>query len=176
MIILLFGVPNVGKSTVGKILADRLKYAFHDLDDEVKMRYNVTLEEFVKRGTIQERDKKRGDIIRCLVEDKADKVIAITPMSYSIYFEEVLKDDKVTAVELRDIEENIFERLVFSDQNDNIYKDDDYKNAHREAYLRDIREDIEWYGEVYSIIENKYDINDEAPDAVVDGLIKRFCL
>lgn len=56
MIILLFGVSNVGKSTVGK-------------------------EEFVKRGTIQERDKKRGDIIRCLVEDKADKVIAITPMS-----------------------------------------------------------------------------------------------
>lgn len=69
-----------------------------------------------------------------------------------------------------------FERLVFSDQNDNIYKDDDYKNALREVYLRDIREDLEWYGEVYSIIENKYDINDEAPDAVVDGLMKRFCL
>lgn len=38
--------------------------------------------------------------------------------------------------------ENIFKRLVFSDENDVIYKDDDYKNAHKDHYLADIQEDL----------------------------------
>lgn len=56
--ILLFGVSNVGKTTVGKILADKLKYIFWDLDDEVKRFYNTTLEEFVHAGTLALRDQK----------------------------------------------------------------------------------------------------------------------
>lgn len=60
MTILLFGVSNVGKTTVSEILADKLGLAFYDLDKEVKKRYNITLKEFVKSGTIEERDKKRG--------------------------------------------------------------------------------------------------------------------
>lgn len=176
MTILLFGVSNVGKTTIGKILADKLGFAFYDLDEEVKKCYSITLEEFVKIGTIEERDKKRGRIIRSLVEEKTDKVIAITPMSYRVHFEEVLKNDRVVAIELRDTAENIFERLVFSDENDCIYKDDDYKNAHMEYYLRDIREDIDWYGEVYSIIRNRYDIDNESPETAADSLIKRFGL
>lgn len=176
MIILLFGVSNVGKTTVGEILAGKLEFAFHDLDEEVKKRYHITLEEFVNSGTLEEKDRKRGDIIRRLVEDKTDKVIAITPMSYRVYFEEVLKNEEVIAFELWDTAENIFERLVFSDQNDQIYRDDDYKYAHMAYYLREIRKDLDWYDEVYSIIENRYEINNESPEAVADGLIKRFGL
>lgn len=52
MNILLFGVPNVGKTTTGKLLADRLGYDFHDIDEEIKQRYNITIEEFVGIGTI----------------------------------------------------------------------------------------------------------------------------
>lgn len=36
MKILLFGVSNVGKSTIGKMLANRINYHFYDLDEEVK--------------------------------------------------------------------------------------------------------------------------------------------
>lgn len=176
MKILLFGVSNVGKTTVGKILAEKLQINFYDLDDEIKKCYNITLEEFVNVGTIKERDKKRGRIISNLVNDESDKVIAISPMSNRIYFEDLLMNEQVVAIELRDSVGNIFERLVFSDENDQIYKDDDYKNAHKDYYLKDIRDDFEWYGKVYSNIKNKYDINNDSPESVADGLIAKFDL
>lgn len=41
------GISNVGKTTTGKILSKRLGLKFYDLDEEVKKRLNMTLEEFV---------------------------------------------------------------------------------------------------------------------------------
>lgn len=176
MKILLFGVSNVGKTTAGKILAEKLKIDFYDLDEEIKKYYNITLEEFVHDGTIKERDKKRGKIISNLVNDESNKVIAISPMSNREYFEDVLKNEQVVAIELRDTVENIFDRLVFSDKDDYIYSDEEYKNAHKDYYLNDIRDDLVWYGNVYSNIKNKYDINNNAPESVADGLIVKYNL
>lgn len=34
MKILLFGVTNVGKSTVGALLAEKMNFSFYDLDEE----------------------------------------------------------------------------------------------------------------------------------------------
>lgn len=36
MKILLFGITNVGKSTIGKMLSKELNYDFDDIDDEIK--------------------------------------------------------------------------------------------------------------------------------------------
>lgn len=36
MIILIFGISNVGKTEIGKKLAEKLNYSFFDLDDETK--------------------------------------------------------------------------------------------------------------------------------------------
>lgn len=36
------------KTTIGKILAENLKYAFYDLDEIIKERYNTIFEEFVQ--------------------------------------------------------------------------------------------------------------------------------
>lgn len=36
MKILLFGISNVGKTTIGTMLAKQLGYSFYDLDEEVK--------------------------------------------------------------------------------------------------------------------------------------------
>lgn len=47
MKICLFGVSNVGKTTVWKLLAERLDIKFIDLDEEVKNRLKMSLEEFV---------------------------------------------------------------------------------------------------------------------------------
>ena len=47
MKILLFGISNVGKTTIGTMLAKQLGYSFYDLDEEVKKEFKMTLEEFV---------------------------------------------------------------------------------------------------------------------------------
>ena len=139
MNLLLFGVSNVGKSTTGLILSGKLGFAFHDLDDEVKQEYKTTLEVFVNTGTLRERDAKRCRIIKDVIhKDDSDKIIAVSPITYVDAIKPLMRSKDILAVELCDSAENIFDRLVFSDENDIIYTDDEYKNQHRDHYLEDI--------------------------------------
>jgi shikimate kinase len=64
MKILLFGVSNVGKTTIGELLAERLDFKFYDLDEEVKTFFGMTLEEFVHTADLRWRDHQRGIIIK----------------------------------------------------------------------------------------------------------------
>lgn len=176
MNILLFGVSNVGKSVTGRLLASRLKYEFYDLDDEIKKKLEITLEKFVSTGTLLERDFLRCDIINSLVSIPSDKVIAITPLSYITPIQHLFSAKNVFLIELLDSAENIFDRLVFSDENDNIYKDDEYKNRHIEHYLNEIREDLKWYGFVYSAISHKFNIDGRDPASLTEDLIHKYHL
>ena len=148
MNILLFGVTNVGKTTIGRILAKELQYNFYDLDEVIQKKFSVTQEKFVKTGTLEQRDEIRGKIIGEILQAETTSVIAITPMSFSQYFKDFLNLDNVLAIELIDSAENLFDRLVFSDENDVIYKD----------------------------IKNKFNVNAMPPDKATSKLIKRFHL
>lgn len=174
MTILLFGVSNVGKTVTGELLAQKLKYDFYDLDEEIKKHYNSTLEIFVSTGTLRERDKKRCRLLRSLVKKAGNKVIAVTPLSYAGSIIPIINSPDVFSIELSDSPENIFERLVFSDENDVIYHDDDYKNKHKSHYLNEIKEDIHWYGSVYSNIHNKFYMAGRTTQEVVDALIHEY--
>lgn len=178
MKILLFGVSNVGKSTVGKLLAKRIGYNFYDLDDEVKKEYETTLEDFVRTENLLWRDRKRGRVIKKVLGKEENMVFAISPISYPDNFKARIMSRDVLAIELTDTAENIFDRLIFSDENDNLYEDDDYKELHRKHYLSDIQGDIDWYGTVYSQmgIKNKLEIQNESPDQVVERLIFEYGL
>lgn len=56
MKVLLFCVSNVGRSTIGELLAERIGVKFYDLDDEVKAHLGITLEEFVNTADLRWRD------------------------------------------------------------------------------------------------------------------------
>lgn len=176
MNILLFGVSNVGKSVTGELLASRLNYQFYDLDEAVKNELGITLETFVSSGTLQERDLIRCSIINSLVLTPSDKVIAITPLTYIAPILHLFSKKDILAIELLDSAENIFDRLVFSDENDNLYKDDEYKNKYKGYYLNDIRKDLEWYGSIYSIIKHKFDMDGKNTSDVTEALIEKYHL
>ncbi len=176
MTILLFGVSNVGKSVTGKLLAHRLEYDFYDLDEEIKQHLNTTLEDFVSTRTLRARDWIRCNLINSLNAIKGNKVIAITPLSYMQTIRPLLSSTDIIPIELIDSAENIFDRLVFSDENDIIYKDDDYKNAHRDYYLSEIIKDLKWYGSVYADIKHHFHISGRPPEDVADALISEFHL
>lgn len=160
------------------MLANRIGYRFYDLDEEVKKEYQMTLEEFVKTKNLRWRDQKRGRIIKKVMTQEENIVFAITPISYPDNFKNIITNTDVLSIELIDTAENIFDRLVFSDENDKLYKDDDYKELHRDYYLTDIKLDIDWYGKVYSQmgITNKFDIKNESPDQAVERLILEYGL
>lgn len=58
MNILLFGVSNVGKTSIGKRMAEKLNYDFYDIDDEVKQYYGYkNINEFIRNNRyVAERD------------------------------------------------------------------------------------------------------------------------
>lgn len=171
MNVLLFGVSCVGKTTVGKIVANKLGWHFYDLDDEVKKYYHCTLEKFVNSGTRYERDEKRIKVVKRLIHKDGNKIIAITPMGYKQHVDQMLEMKDVTSIELVDTAENIFERLVFSDENDVAYTDDEYKMKHKDYYIKDIQEDLMFYGLNYLSVPFQVMVDNRKPDEVADDVI-----
>ncbi|MBQ7265236.1 MAG: hypothetical protein IJS61_03970 [Firmicutes bacterium] len=178
MKILLFGISNVGKTTTGEILAKRLGFKFYDLDEEVKKHFKITIEEFVHTADLRWRDEQRESIINKLIRSKENTVITVTPISYPKKLETIVKSDDILAIELYDTPENIFSRLVFSDENDIAYTDDPYKNRYKEYYLKEIQEDLNWYGSIYATlgITNRIFINNATPEKLIDRIISEYNL
>lgn len=142
MVTLLFGVSNVGKTVSGIKLSEKLNYTFYDLDEVIKKKFQTTMEEFMKANPFPyEKGKIKGAILSELVrENTEDMVVAVSPIGYSRFFNRILEN--VIAIEFQDSAENIFDRLVFSDEEDNIYTDDEYKKEHEFYYLQEIYGDI----------------------------------
>lgn len=173
MVILLFGITNVGKTVTGAKLAERLNYTFYDLDEVIKKKFQATLEKFMKDNPFAyERGRLKGKILSDIIrESTGNIVIAVSPIWYARFFNRLLDLDQVIAIELQDSEENVFQRLVFSDEEDNIYKDDEYKEQRKDKYIKDIHEDIMYAKNLFRKIKNKYFMNNQSVDQVVDGLI-----
>lgn len=178
MNILLFGVSNVGKTTIGKIVAEELGYDFYDLDEEVRHRYGMTTQEFIDTyWLLNERDKMRGELIGKILCYEGDKVVAVTPMYYSSCFSKYLKKGQALGIELRDMPENIFNRLIFTDEDDQVYEDSaEYREKHKAYYLREIKKDFTFYKQSFSKIENKFEINNDPPMVAAERLIKQYNL
>ncbi len=172
---MLFGISNVGKTSIGKKLAELINFDFFDLDEEVKKYYDTTLEKFVNEGFRHDRDSKRGVVLGHIIGNSSrNKVIAVCPIYYSRSFTKFLKRKDVLALELQDTPQNIFDRLVFSDENDNVYKDDEYKNMHKKYYLKDIKSDMTYYKQAFKHISYKYFINGKEILEVAEDLAKNF--
>lgn len=86
----------------------------------------------------------------------------------------LLSSASVLAIELSDSAENIFDRLVFSDENDIVYKDDEYKNKYKKHYISEIREDLKWYGSVYRDIQYHFYMDGRSPETVVQRLLSEI--
>ena len=113
-----------------------------------------------------------------LAEYSEDVVFAISPISYTESFKTSIISDDNLLIELYDTPENIFSRLVFSDENDEIYTDDNYKNANKDYYMREILADLDWYGMVNAKIgiHNRVFVNNKSPEEVVDRIIMEYSL
>ena len=124
------------------------------------------------------RDQKRGRIIKKILSAENDIVFVITPISYTDNFKKRIINEDILPIVLVDTPENIFDRLVFSDENDNIYMDDKYKNQRKDYYLNDIQEDIKWYGSVFLKmgIKNEFVISKDSIEQNVNRLIFEYHL
>ena len=178
MIILLFGISNVGKTTVGKLLAKRLNYQFYDMDEEICKYYHTTNIGFINRyKNLEDRDQRRAKLLKRLLKNKDHVVVAITPIAFFNDFYDIVFEDNVLSIELSDTVENIFDRLVFTDDDDNVMDDSkEYALAHKNYYRNDIFKDYIYYHRIYNVLENEFKMEGKSPEETVDALIVKYKL
>ncbi len=173
MKILLFGISNVGKSTIGKLLSKKIGYDFDDLDEEIKKQYGKIDNFKLEYPFDYERHKRRGDILRKIIDKYVDNVvIAVSVINYSRFINDIIKDKDILAIQIQDKPENILKRLVYADEEDKIYPINISNIEEQEYYLKDIKKDIAYYKKIYGKIENKFDINGKLPEEATKELIK----
>ena len=121
MKILIFGISCVGKKTVGSLLAKKLNCKFCDMNQVNKDAYG-TIEAFLRAYPYPyERAKKQSKtLLNIITRDNEDIVIAVTPISYARYINKILLMENVVAFELQDTADHVFDRILFTDENDVI--------------------------------------------------------
>lgn len=170
MKIMLFGISNVGKTTIGKVLAKNLDYPFYDLAEEIRKKLNLTQDQFMEKYSDDyERGQLKCDFLKDILHDSKNCVIAVSPFNYSEFILPFLNVQDILPIELQDSPDHVFERLVFADENDVIYKDDEYKNKHKDYYLTELIRDCYYYYKIYEDIPSKYFIDNKSiEDAAAD--------
>ena len=92
--IILIGMPAVGKSTVGVLLAKRLKYSFMDTDIDIQSRENQSLQQIVRaRGTSGFCDIEERYILSLNVSAHV-----IAPGGSVVYRQDAMEHLKINAV------------------------------------------------------------------------------
>jgi gluconokinase len=113
MIVILMGVTGAGKTTIGRLLAKELAWAFYDADDfhsaanVEKMRRGVPLDDLDREGWL----KALNSLIRDLLSSHRDAVLACSALK-AAYRKYLIIDKQVRLVYLRGDSSLIEQRLA----------------------------------------------------------------
>ena len=108
MKILIFGMGNIGKSTVGELLARKIGYDFIDMDTKIKEKYGTMLGFQDEYNDQYERDELRAEMISSWIKENENVVIALSPIAYLDAYEDFFEDSDIICFDLKDRAENIF--------------------------------------------------------------------
>ncbi|AXT20606.1 shikimate kinase [Flavobacteriaceae bacterium AU392] len=113
MIIILLGYMASGKSTIGRELAEKLKYNFIDLDDFIEQSEGKTISSIFKdKGEIYFRKKEALSLNQILV-DNTKLILALgggTPC-YAGNMDKITNNKAITSIYLKSSINSIVERL-----------------------------------------------------------------
>ncbi len=149
--ILITGVSCVGKSSIGRRLAEILDCAFYDLDVEIEHHFHMPISRLKTQSITgySFRQKASRVLGRILQENRdGNLVVALPPSGLCDWYRKVIKKHGAIVIALSDTAENILQRIVFyDDDSKRIEKELDERG--RALYLREIRKDIAYFGRFY---------------------------
>lgn len=172
MKIIIVGASCVGKSTIGKILADKVGFKFFDFDFEVEKYFNSHIT-FLKRDFITERkfrEKASVVLLKILKENDDNFIISMVPGGLKdCYWKIIKKDDSLITIALKDKARNILKRITFYDDYSNPMESQVTKENEK-RYLKDISLDIEYFGRTYKKAKIQKNIDGKSASQVADEL------
>lgn len=177
MIIYLVGISCVGKTTIGKLLAEKIGYSFFDLDEEIQNYYKKPIERIQDEClTMNGYRKKASVVLDKLFSKNVDSVISGTPSGLKFSYLQVYKrhkDKDLFSVCLSDSFENVLDRLTFYDKDSNPITErlDEPK---KKRYLKEIRIDYNYFKDSYKRADFQVNIKnvllENIPEMIIEEL------
>lgn len=161
MKLLIWGVSNVGKTTIGKELSKKLHCKFYDVDDEIIDIYgSIDTFQEIYPNDYDRFDEKKELMINIIDSEKESFIMAVSPI-YSATVVEDLLDTDTTSIEIIDTPEAIYDRLIL--EGDDALE---YKEKYKRHYMNEIKWDqIASFNEFKNIPKAHID-NQNIDDAV----------
>ncbi|MEA4859106.1 Shikimate kinase [bioreactor metagenome] len=184
MIIYIVGMGCVGKTTVGRMLAEKLGFTFFDLDEEVMKFYQKSIERMQNECLMMNEFREKASVVLDQLFSKdIDCVVAGTPaglkFAYLSVFKRHKKDKELYSLHLYDTCENVLDRLKFYDVDSNPIEEQ-MSPAKRKRYLREIKADYSYFKSSYERADFQIDIENlplsDIPDMICRVLAEQQVL
>src|SRR4030067_1195438 len=145
--ILITGVSCVGKSSIGRRLAEILDCAFYDLDVELEHHFYMPISRLkaLSLTGYSFRQKASQVLGRILQENRDGNLIVVLPPSgLCDWYRKVIKTHGAIVTAMSDTAENILQRIVFYDDDSNK-SEKELDERGRALSLRGIRKKIGYF-------------------------------
>lgn len=87
------------------------------------------------------------------------------------------EDADIICFDLTDRTENIFKRLEFTDDNDNLlHIPQSYLNKHKAYYIREIQADLDYFHGLYATRMDSIPMDGKSLDEIVEDICKKYKL
>ena len=182
MIIYLVGISCVGKTTIGRMLAEKINYSFYDLDEEIEKYYQKTIERIQDEClTMNGYREKASTVLDKLFSETVDSVISGTPsgVKYS-YLQVYIRHRRkgLFSICLNDSFDNILDRLTFYDKDSNPITER-LDESKKKKYLKEIRADYNYFKDSYNRADFQINIEnvnlEKIPDVIIGVIGMRRC-
>lgn len=149
MKIYLVGISCVGKTTIGRLLADYLGFTFYDLDDEVQKYYQKPIEIIQNECLSMNGYRQKASVVLDkLLKIQENSVISGTPAglrdSYLQVYKKHKKEINLISVNIIDTPENVLDRLTFYDIDSKLLDIELIANE-KKKYLKKIIVDLNYF-------------------------------
>jgi len=179
MIIYIVGISCVGKTTIGKLLAEMIGYSFFDLDEEIQKYYKKPIERIQEEClTMNGYREKASVVLDDLLSKNVDSVISGTPSGLKFSYLKVYKrhkDKELISICLNDSFENILNRLTFYDKDSNPITEK-LDETNKKRYLKEIRADYNYFKDSYSRADFQINIEDVRLEKIPEMIIEEIGL